>query len=76
MRCPVSRCEACGTEGGGLVLDHDHQDGGGDLRGWICDRCNLVLGQVGDDPELLEDLAGYLRDRMQRLTSASVMFGG
>jgi len=35
--------------------DHDHKSG--IYRGWICNRCNMTLGLVGDSPELLRALA-------------------
>lgn len=51
-----SLCELCGRDSGkrcGLHLDHDHITG--KFRGWICYRCNLALGMLGDS------LAGVLR---------------
>jgi hypothetical protein len=53
-------CELCGglPDKKGIVWDHDHASG--EFRGWLCGRCNLVLGKVKDDPELLRKLADYL----------------
>lgn len=42
-----------------LSLDHDHATGR--LRGFICSRCNILLGLLRDDPEMLERAAAYLR---------------
>jgi hypothetical protein len=42
-----------------LSLDHDHATGR--LRGFVCSRCNIIMGCVNDDPELLERAAHYLR---------------
>src|SRR5271169_1298590 len=42
-------CELCGEAPPAdrmLSFDHDHTTGG--FRGWICARCNTVLGHVGD----------------------------
>jgi Recombination endonuclease VII len=50
-------CELCGQPGA-IVFDHCHSRGA--FRGWICDRCNKVLGLVKDDPLLLRRMAGYL----------------
>jgi len=50
-------CEICCTEGK-VVFDHCHASGM--FRGWICDRCNKVLGHVKDSPSLLRVLASYL----------------
>lgn len=50
-------CEICGAMGK-ISFDHDHQTG--KFRGWICRRCNLVLGMVKDNGELLISLSKYL----------------
>lgn len=41
-----------------LSVDHDHKTG--DIRGLLCARCNLVLGKVQDDAELLYRMVDYL----------------
>lgn len=51
------RCEVCYIVGK-VDFDHCHKDG--HFRGWICRRCNLVLGLVKDDQTLLRNLALYL----------------
>lgn len=58
-----SHCELCGTKEfeenvGRIVFDHNHSTG--NFRGWICDRCNKVLGLVYDQTELLRSMANYL----------------
>ena len=52
------RCEVCGALG---RLDFDHNHKNGEFRGWLCRRCNLILGQVKDNSELLISLAEYLK---------------
>jgi hypothetical protein len=52
-------CDLCGLPGK-LVLDHDHKTGL--FRGWIHEKCNFGIGQFGDDPEMLEKAAAYLRN--------------
>lgn len=42
-----------------LDIDHDHQTG--EVRGLLCRRCNMVLGSVNDDPELLQAMITYLK---------------
>lgn len=56
----AGRCAACGArpDKGVLCLDHDHVSG--NLRGMLCQRCNLVLGKVQDSPVLLRSLLSYL----------------
>ena len=55
-------CSVCGVGSGWaekrLAVDHDHASGR--VRGLLCDRCNTVLGKVGDDPALLDGLKLYL----------------
>jgi hypothetical protein len=52
-------CEICGAMGR-IDFDHDHLTG--IFRGWICRRCNLVLGLVKDNSELLVALSNYLQN--------------
>lgn len=53
-------CAICKEDGGsrGLVIDHCHASG--KVRKLLCNRCNLVLGQVGDNVRLLEQAILYL----------------
>lgn len=51
-------CEICGKVAK-LYFDHDHATQ--KFRGWICRECNLALGNVKDDPEILRHMIEYLR---------------
>ena len=53
----TEQCEICGSVGK-ICFDHDHDTGL--FRGWICVRCNLVLGLVKDNKELLDQMIKYL----------------
>lgn len=57
------RCACCGNTGDGkwsqLCVDHCHSTG--TVRELLCRRCNMVLGEVNDDPTLLLTLAAYLQ---------------
>lgn len=55
--CP-DLCELCGGSESRIVFDHCHLKG--HFRGWICDRCNRVLGSVKDDVILLGKMITYL----------------
>lgn len=50
-------CDICGM-GGRVCFDHSHASGV--FRGWLCNRCNLILGHATDDPAVLRRLADYL----------------
>jgi len=66
-------CEVCGeletaTKRGSkkeltrrLCFDHDHNTG--NFRGWICNRCNTILGYAKDTPDVLRKLADYLEKK-------------
>jgi hypothetical protein len=55
-------CEICGRKPNvrckNLCLDHCHTTG--KFRGWLCSRCNLVLGNLQDSPEILRKAADYI----------------
>jgi len=44
----------------GLVVDHDHDTG--KVRGVLCDKCNLGIGHLNDDKELVNKAYHYLND--------------
>lgn len=54
-------CECCGASGGhkGLHLDHCHQKNV--FRGWLCSKCNLGLGLLGDSLESVAKAVDYLK---------------
>lgn len=54
--CAICR-EPCRT-GDALVVDHDHDTGA--VRGLLCRTCNLALGYLRDDPDLIAAAAAYL----------------
>lgn len=54
-------CECCGgppNTHGKLVFDHDHETNR--FRGWICDRCNKMLGHAADSADTLSKAIAYL----------------
>jgi hypothetical protein len=54
-------CEVCKRPSGKKALHWDHEHSLGGFRGWICTKCNAILGYADDNPEILEALAFYLR---------------
>jgi len=54
-------CEICGGPPDpkrGMHYDHCHRTGR--FRGWLCRKCNLMLGNAEDDPARLRAGAAYL----------------
>ena len=53
-------CECCGSAPGirGLSLDHCHVTGG--FRGWLCNKCNVSIGGLGDNLDGLHRAVEYL----------------
>ena len=45
-----------------LCLDHDHTTGR--FRGWLCYRCNVSIGQLGDSILGLQRAISYLESRL------------
>lgn len=53
----VNQCVICGKQEA-LVVDHDHVTG--KIRGLLCNKCNMGIGLLQDDPMLLEFARIYL----------------
>lgn len=41
-----------------MVVDHDHNTN--EIRGWLCDKCNIALGYLSDDENTITRLAEYM----------------
>jgi predicted transcriptional regulator len=58
-------CAICGKKPGGrhgtLSVDHSHTTG--EVRGLLCDKCNLLLGLSGDSAAVLRAAAKYINGR-------------
>lgn len=60
-----NKCLVCGNElgkGKAIAIDHCHTSG--DVMGILCSRCNLMLGMVEDNVEILNSAIEYLRRRL------------
>ena len=56
---PPGECPMCHKYTDSWVLDHAHDTD--EMRGYICNNCNLGLGHFDDDPEFLERAAAWVR---------------
>ena len=55
---PPERCQCCNKKAD-LLVDHCHDTLA--FRGWICNNCNVGIGQLGDNIEGLEKALAYLK---------------
>lgn len=61
------KCAICRRESSGLLygkprvlsVDHSHKPDG-KVRGLLCHKCNMAIGLLQDNPELLRAAATYL----------------
>ncbi len=61
-------CAICGglnNDGRGLHVDHNHN--GGEVRGLLCYKCNLLLGLCNEDLTLLQKAVIYLETKKGRI---------
>lgn len=54
------RCYICKSKENGTKFHADHCHATGRFRGWVCKRCNGILGFCGDDPEILRRAIDFL----------------
>lgn len=54
------KCFLCGSEHKRRKLNVDHCHATGRVRGLLCDKCNLAIGLLEDNPMLVEKVRGYL----------------
>lgn len=54
------RCAICHVESKALVIDHNHETG--EVRGLLCNTCNLGIGQFHDNAAVLARAAAYVLD--------------
>ena len=63
-----NKCAICGTtenkgtaKNGRWQIDHNHKTG--EVRGLLCQSCNLGLGCLQDSPEILSKALSYLLEK-------------
>ena len=55
-----NKCAICGQPPSKRQLSVDHNHETNEVRGLLCDNCNLGLGNFQDDPILLKKAIGYI----------------
>lgn len=70
-RLVVLGCGICGSspeEKGERYkrFSFDHHHATGKFRGLLCFQCNLGIGYLGDDPEIIRKAAAYLESHQQK----------
>ena len=56
-----------------LMIDHDHITG--KFRGFLCSKCNMGIGLLGDDPIRLRQAAEYIEILGEREVGGTVVNG-
>lgn len=54
-------CWICEKTNGRRSLAVDHNHNTGQIRGLLCSKCNIALGYVDEDPDILEKMISYLK---------------
>lgn len=68
------KCALCATRvyfnlndrAGNATAQLDHCHASGEFRGWLCTRCNHMLGHAKDNPEVLRKAADYIDAHRKR----------
>lgn len=60
-RCAICWCDEPGKNG--WQVDHCHTNG--NVRGILCHRCNMALGLLKDNPNMLRIAVGYLERALE-----------
>jgi hypothetical protein len=66
------QCAACHSTDN-LCIDHCHQTG--QVRGVLCNTCNLTLGRLHEDTQVLANLITYLEVHHVSTQSIQTMQG-
>lgn len=53
------QCEICGAIDCRICFDHNHLTG--EFRGWVCTRCNIIMGLSKDNIDILMEIIKYLK---------------
>jgi hypothetical protein len=67
-RCAICMTSKPGGKGNRLHIDHDHETG--IVRGLLCTKCNVALGQLGDNIFIVGRALKYLQRHQLSAISA------
>jgi Recombination endonuclease VII len=67
--CAICSTKEPGGNGGTFHVDHCHS--GGNVRGLLCQRCNMALGLFKDDTAAIAKAVEYLNDRANRSSDSN-----
>ena len=56
--CPICKDPSCQSKNKSLVVDHNHKTGR--VRDVLGNKCNIVIGMVKEDPNILKSIVMYL----------------
>ena len=59
-QCAICNATDPGGKHGKFMVDHCHSTG--KVRGLLCKRCNIALGEVRDNPYILQSMIKYLKE--------------
>lgn len=72
LKAQNKKCAICGTDknisGKVLCVDHDHKTGL--TRGLLCTKCNLGIGYLKDDLDIIYKAVSYLEEHEMRVSDA------
>jgi hypothetical protein len=54
------KCKICGDWKKKLVVDHNHENG--EVRAFICGKCNLIVGLIEKQPEVVHKCFEYIKN--------------
>ncbi len=75
LKMQNSSCAICDRLNSGrksdkyFIVDHDHQTN--QVRGLLCHHCNIALGHMNDDVDVLEKMISYLKKHKNKLMRAA-----